>query len=563
MTSKEGETLIARLREWRGRGVVVAGVCVAALIAPAAALAHASLTETTPTEGAVLHHAPQQVVLRFDEAVATVPGSVRVFDRDVRRVDSGDVRKPSSDSVSVGLRDGLPNGTYVVAWRVISADSHPVRGAFAFSVGQPLGEASDVVQAVLDQEADSQSVDSALWVTRFVGLSLILLCVGACAVLAFVVDPAGLRGSWHWRVLALAGVLLAIDSVAWVVLTGLKGAGFGLSEAFRWSVSSEVLRTTFGKVWAARAVLALGVTAVAVLASRDRLAPKAVLVGLAAAIAVTPALSGHARIEGSFAVACDVVHVIAAGVWVGGLAFLALLLVEAGGDRWSLATHTVPRFSTIALGSVAALVAAGVASGYLEVRSWSALWDTTYGRLLLAKVALLVPLLALGAFNNRRSVPRLRTGAISPAGRQAFVRAVATELALMVVVVGVTAVLVAEPPAKAAVAAYQVVTRDGKVGPYDYSLTVDPAHAGANDVHIYVLASNGQPATVDEITVAARLPSADVGPLDLQLTPAGPGHVTGVSELPLPGTWSFRLGVRRGEFDEWSTVIDIPIRKDS
>lgn len=223
----------------------------------------------------------------------------------------------------------------------------------------------------------------------------------------------------------------------------------------------------------------------------------------------------------------------------------------------------MPRFSTLALGSVVALVSAGVASGYLEVRSWSALWETTYGRLLLAKIALLVPLLALGAFNNRVSVARLRTGDIGPGGRRTFVRAVATELVLMVVVLGVTAALVAEPPAKAAAVASGVVSRDGKVGPYDYSLIVDPAHAGSNDVHIYILASNGQPAEVDEITVAARLPSADVGPLDLRLTPAGPGHVTGVSELPLPGAWSFRLGVRKGEFSEWSTVLDIPIRKDS
>jgi copper transport protein len=82
-------------------------------------------------------------------------------------------------------------------------------------------------------------------------------------------------------------------------------------------------------------------------------------------------------------------------------------------------------------------------------------------------------------------------------------------------------------------------------------------------VHVYVLSSNGQPADVDEITLAARLPSEDVGPLDLRLTPAGPGHATGVSELPLAGAWSFRLGVRTGEFSEWSTDIDIPIRKDS
>ena len=538
-------------------------VCVAALIAPAAAFAHASLIETAPGAGAVLDRAPDRVVLRYDEAVATVPGSVRVFDSDVRRVDSGNVGKPTSDSVSVGLRGGLPRGTYVVAWRVISADSHPVRGAFAFSVGEPVGETSDVVQAVLDQEAESQSVDAALAVVRFLGLALILLCVGACAVLAYVVEPRELRGSGHWTVLALAGVLLAVDSAAWIALTGVKAAGFGLGETFRWSVSREVLDTTFGKVWVARALLALGVTAVAVLASRGRFAPRAVLLTLAAAIAVTPALSGHARIEGAFAVVCDFVHVVAAGVWVGGLAFLTLLLVEAGGDRWSLAGRAVPRFSTLALGSVVALVSAGVASGYLEVRSWSALWETTYGRLLLAKIALLVPLLALGAFNNRVSVPRLRTGDLGPGGRRTFVRAVATELVLMVVVLGVTAALVAEPPAKAAAVASGVVSRDGKVGPYDYSLIVDPARAGSNDVHIYILASNGQPAEVDEITVAARLPSADVGPLDLRLTPAGPGHVTGVSELPLPGAWSFRLGVRKGEFSEWSTVFDIPIRKDS
>jgi copper transport protein len=364
-------------------------------------------------------------------------------------------------------------------------------------------------------------------------------------------------------VLAVGGVLLALDSIAWISLTGVKAAGFGLGETFRWSASREVVDTTFGKVWVARALLGLGVTAVAVLGLRERFTARPLLLGLAGAIAVTPALSGHARIEGAFAVVCDTAHVVAAGVWVGGLAFLALVLCDAGGERWPLAARTVPRFSTLALASVGALVVAGVVSGYLEVRSWSALWETTYGRLLLAKVALLLPLLAIGAFNNRVSVPRLRTGAIGAHDRRAFVRAVTTELALMLVVVGVTAALVAEPPAKAAVVTSSVVTRDGEVGPYDYSLIVDPARAGSNQVHVYVLSPDGQPADLDEITVAGTLPSADVGPLDLRLTPAGPGHVTGVSEIPLPGTWSFRLGVRKGEFDEWSTVIHIPIRKDS
>jgi copper transport protein len=173
-----------------------------------------------------------------------------------------------------------------------------------------------------------------------------------------------------------------------------------------------------------------------------------------------------------------------------------------------------------------------------------------------------MPLVALGAFNNRISVPALEAGEPTPHVRRRFATAVAVELSLMVAVVGVTAALVAEPPAKAAVAG-GLVSREGKVGPYDYSLTVDPARAGSNEVHLYLLDSTGQPATVDEITVSARLPAANIGPLRMETTTAGPGHaVVTAAELPLAGTWRLELSVRHGEFDSWSTSIDITIGKE-
>ncbi len=534
------------------------------LCVPSSALAHASLVETTPADGAVLDRSPSTVVLRFDEAVATVAGSVRVFDSDVNRVDDGNIEKPSSDSVSVGLPADLPDGTYVVAWRVLSADSHPIRGAFAFSVGEPVADTADVVQAVLDQEAGSESVDLALAIVRYVGLALILLCVGGAAVLAYVADPRELSGTWHWKTLALAGVLLALDSLAWIALTGVKAAGFGLGELFTWSLSREVVETGFGQAWALRAVLGLALAAVAFAALRRRTAPTSGLLFLASAIAITPALSGHARLEGALGILSDAVHVLAAGVWAGGLAFLALLLVEAGGDRWSFAARAVPRFSLLAVASVAALVATGLVSGFLEVRSLEALWNTTYGQLLLAKVALLVPLVALGAFNNRVSVPRLRAAAAGPGEKRAFVRTVGVELALLLVVVGVTTALVAEPPAKAqAAVASGPVTREGEVGPYTFNVTVDPAETGPNSVHVYLLDRNGRIAEADEIAMSATLPEVDVGPLELETTPAGPGHVAAVAELPLPGDWRLQLDVRKGDFDQWSAVVDLPIGKDS
>ena len=502
------------------------------------------------------------MVLTFDESVSTVPGSVRVFDSEVARVDAGDVEKPSSDSVSVGLPTDLPDGTYVVAWRVLSADSHPIRGAFAFSVGEPVGNTADVVEAVLDREAGSESVDLALAIVRYVGLALILLCIGGAVVLAYVTDPRELRGTWHWRTLAVAGLLLAIDSVAWIALTGVKAAGFGLGELFTWSLSREVVETGFGQVWALRALLGLALAAVALVALRRRSAPTSGLLFIASAIAITPALSGHARLEGTLGILSDALHVLAAGVWAGGLAFLVLLLVEAGGERWSLAATAVPRFSLLAVASVAALVATGLVSGFLEVRSLEALWSTTYGQLLLAKVALLVPLVALGAFNNRISVPRLRAAAAGSREKQAFARTVGVELALLLVVVGVTTALVAEPPAKAqAAVASGPVTREGEIGPYTFTLTVDPAATGPNSVHVYLLDRTGALAHVDEVALSATLPEVDVGPLEFDATPAGHGHAAAVAELPLPGTWRLQLDVRKGEFDQWSVVLDIPIER--
>ncbi len=514
----------------------------------------------------MLVRSPAQVVLRFDETVATVAGSVRVFDGEARRVDTGEVTKPASGSVAVALPESLPHDTYTVAWRVLSADSHPIRGAFVFSVGEPVGDGRGVADRVLDAEAGSASVDWALALTRFVGLALILLCVGGAAVLAFVIDGQDSRAAGLWRTLAATGVLLALDSLAWIALTGVKAAGFEFGAVLRWPLLRDVLDTGFGQVWVGRGLFGVALAVVALFAVRQSSEALVVTAAfLASAIAVTAALSGHARVEGSLAILSDSVHVLAAGVWVGGLAFLALLLVKAGGDRWSLAVKVVPRFSTLAVASVIALVSAGVVSSILEIGSWSGLVETTYGRLVLVKVGLLLPLVALGGYNNRVSVPRLATADSVGGTRRRFARIVATELVLMVLVVGVTAVLVAEPPAKGRSATVGgAATREGGVGPYRYTLTVDPARAGSNEIHIYLLDSTGALAPVDEIGVMASLRAADLGPLRFTATPAGPGHgIVTAADLPLAGRWQLELNVRKGEFDQWSTTIDMSIRKDS
>ena len=162
-----------------------------ALIVPPPALAHAVLIETTPASDAALDRAPARIVLRFNEPVTTVRSSIRVFDANVSRVDDGVVEQPRAEEVLVGVPPGLADGTCVVAWRVLSGDSHPIRGAFSFSVGEPSQDGEGLIERVLDREAESESVDIALAVTRFIGLALILLCVGGVALVALAADPRG------------------------------------------------------------------------------------------------------------------------------------------------------------------------------------------------------------------------------------------------------------------------------------------------------------------------------------------------------------------------------------
>ena len=370
--------------------VAVAAAASLALALSPSAFAHASLVSSTPANDEVVARAPARVVLRFNESVETALGSVRVYDGSARRVDDGSTAHPQPDRVEVGVRPGLPRGTYTVAWRVVSADSHPIHGAFVFHVGKPGANAAGVAAQVLDEQAGSRSVDVAFGVLRFLEFLALLVIVGGALSLVYVLreEPSNLREP-VWAIVSVAAVLLAVVSLMAIGLEGAKASGLGLGSATRWSLISDVLDTRFGRISLLRAVVGLGVAVVGALALLGRERRGRLLawlaVGLAAGAALTPAVSGHARVDGTTAVISDWAHVLAAGAWAGGLAFLVLVLVRAR-ERWTLASRIVPRFSDLAVVSISVLLSAGVLSGFLEVRSWSGLWDTTYGRLLLVKV---------------------------------------------------------------------------------------------------------------------------------------------------------------------------------
>jgi copper transport protein len=361
-------------------------------------------------------------------------------------------------------------------------------------------------------------------------------------------------------------------------------------------VLESTLHSRFGQVWGARALDWLLLGALLAAARATRRAPVPVLrpvplgadglalapapprwalglVGLGASyLALTPALAGHPSAQSpvwAFFPA-DVVHVLAASVWVGGLACLLLVLPAAThrlepSERSRLLLATLARFSPLALASVIAIALTGTLDAYIDVRSIHGLLHTTYGALILAKTALLLTLIGLGWANRERVLPALRRlveAGTSP-GRVGVLarRTMRSESLLMLCVFGVTAALVTyTPPIDAASGPFSTSTA---LGSAELQMTVEPARVGLNTVHLYLIdAKTGtQFAQTKELTVTARLPAKGIGPLALHANLAGPGHyVLSSAELTPGGTWQLELTDRVSEFQEYSKTVMVPIR---
>jgi copper transport protein len=256
--------------------------------------------------------------------------------------------------------------------------------------------------------------------------------------------------------------------------------------------------------------------------------------------------------------------------WAGGLAVLILVLPAATrrldrADRPRLLAATLERFSPIALASVVAILATGLVQSYAYVRTPAHLIDTAFGRAVLAKMLLLVVLIAIGAWHRRRSLPGLRRivadGVSAGGAGVALRRALRAEVALILVVLAATAALTAYAPSVQADSG--PVQRTVALGPIQLQAVVDPAKVGANQVHLYLLnPKDGTQFTgARQVTVAMTQPDKDIGPLEETASKAGPGHyIVSGATLAVPGTWRLEVTALVSKFDEYDTRIEVPIR---
>ncbi|MEV6580393.1 copper resistance protein CopC [Streptomyces sp. NPDC051582] len=370
------------------------------------AFAHAGLSGTDPADGSVLKTGPQYVTLTFTESVGFSDDSLRVLSPKNERVNPRPAQHVDGkdDTARVELSGNLPQGSYTVAWRVVSADGHPISGAFVFSVGQP----SETAAVVATGSPDETAVGRLYGVLRYVAYSGLALLVGAAAF-ASVCWPAAGSVRPVRRTLALGWVALTASTVALLLLRGPYEAAGPLTSAFDVALLG---RTVTGRPGAALVARLLLLALAAVLFGRWARRPGAGDPGvrvrmagalLAAALAVTWAAAEHASagIQVALAMPVAALHLLAMGVWLGGLVTLLLLLRRRGSEGREVPASAIGRFSALAFGAVAVLVGTGVYQSWRQVGSWQALSTTSYGKTLLVKVAAVVLVLCVASFSRR------------------------------------------------------------------------------------------------------------------------------------------------------------------
>ncbi|WP_091097069.1 copper resistance CopC/CopD family protein [Micromonospora citrea] len=546
-------------RRWFTRLTVAAGLLVAVvalLIAPAGpARAHAVLVSSSPVASAVVPSGPAEVVLTFSESVRKVPGKIRVIAPDGSRADRGEPSF-SGGVVTIQVDPAGGRGTYLVSYRVISADSHPVSGAFTYSVGAP---STPPVDSGDDSRADPV-VGNAVKVAKYVGYVGLLLLVGPAMVLA-VLWPRRLPRRGPAR-LAWAGLgLVALATVANVLLQVPYTAGGGVFD-----VTGEGLSAVLGSTFGAAHLVRLGLLAAAAFLLRPVLAGPVgradlVILGiLGTAALLTWPLAGHpaASPAPAVSVVVDAVHLGSMAVWLGGLVMLAGFLLRRADERELDAI--LPIWSRWAALAVSALLLAGTVQALIEVATPAALVDTTYGRLLLGKIGLFVLVIAVAAYS--RQLVRRRTAAGRPTSMR---RAVWAELAITAVVLGLTATLVQTTPARTAGSdvaggspGYFSTTLTSPI--YSLQVELDPAERGNNTVHFYAYTKDNRPQPVVEWRATAALPSAGIEPIEVPLLPLTDNHATGEINLPAAGEWQLRVTVRTSDIDQATVTATVPIR---
>lgn len=522
---------------------------------PSAVDAHAVVVSVSPPPGSLLESAPGEVVVNFNEPVSVDDRSIVVIDADGNQVSGPAV---SGGATVTAPLDAGTTGWHAVSWYAVSADGHPVSGAWTFRVGD--GDAAAPEGLEQRAAAASQPSEVSRWAFYLAQwLSTIAAVVVVGSLFVALLSPDGVA---RWK---LAVCTATVGAAASALAAGLNGPYASVGSGwFDGPATGEYLLRAV-----ALATVVIGLAATAPRRPSPRPRPVgAVLVALAAAGLAMPALTGHASAEGTTATVAVMAHLAVAGCWLGGIPALLLAVQRREPDASAL----LARFSRAATWVLAATIVGGLSATW-ALTGGPGNVSQTWGWALFVKVSLIGVAVTAGAWNRWNVVPHLGdSGAVGdrsdpdaearPAPVAEARPALAIEaLALVGVVIASIALTHNGPPQTAPGADRGPVVIDEVLeGDVRLQLIVDPARVGANDVHLFVLDTGGMPLDVAEVSTTIRSDAAGIGRIEVPFTNLGAGHyTTRIDDFGIVGTWQVEVVVRPDSFTEVVLADEVEI----
>jgi copper transport protein len=538
------------------RRAVFLAVLLVALALPASAFAHAALLKTVPSASVTVNHSPKQVSLLYSEAVEPRFAIVSVTDANATAETAGPPTRDAAnaDQLDVPLKQ-LRQGWYLVVWRVISVDGHPVRGAFTFAVGPNPGPAPQFKIPSLSETAATPKLITARWAV-FISY---MAAIGLFVLRMFVARPLRTPP----RALSIAfWIALVVALIATPIYVLLATAEFAVRSFWSWGALIPLMRTSaFGRGYLdLELVLGLFTLAAAIAfwvehPDRDKRSIAELLatggaILAAAAAGFVPGVSGHAAQTSprGLAVPLDGLHVLAGSLWVGGLMGLLVLWGSLGAARRLAGlTICVPRFSNVALTSVIVLFGSGVAASVLRLPTLASLWQTSFGQAIIVKAGILLGAILIASFNLFKTVPGLRSPVPPPSVAGLLRMLVSTEVVLVAAAVAVAAVLSSLPPppkALASIGAPSAHTGPGRVSQllsshgYQLQFNVDPNRAAVPNQFAVRITKNGRPVTGVDVTATFTMLDMEMQSQSYKLSESSPGlYEHSAPALVMVGHW--------------------------
>lgn len=534
----------------RGVAAALLGIVALAALPSSTVSAHAALETSTPAANSVLEESPPQIVLDYDEDIEASLASIKVFGSDGTAVEVGAPVAGADASIVQADLPKLDDGLYAVTWRVSSADGHVVDGAFSFQVGTAAaGNGQDLIDQVRGGDGVDPGVKWVYTVARFLSLAGAILLIGV-GVWSVQGRPAlGTRRGIQ-TLMWVGLVALLIGSAFAFMMFGAQAKGGTVGDGFKPSVWADVVATQTGRMLWLRFALAV-VLGVMLLKWKSHASTwwEGVAGSAGLITIVTFSASGHPNSMDPklLWITLDAIHLTAIVLWVGGL--LALLFAGKSWLSEPEAVRPVQRFSMTAFVAVPLIVATGVAATLKLAGGLDDVTATTWGRLLLAKVMVVIAMVAVGGV-SRWMLHHDGAGSIR--------RTVAIEAVMGLLIVGLAAGMVGQPPRPPVAAApfSQTVTANGVIA----AVSISPGSVGGNDIHVVVTPPGGSIDPVANVTARVSLPAANVPFSPVTLASEGPNHYSGKITFPRSGVWTMELIINITESDSalLKTTVTIP-----